>query len=289
MKRGAVIQAMILSLAVWAGALTSEQGGQQGQPAAGQAAPSATPQPAGKRPPQAKTQPEFDAWKAAAANTDPAALEKAADDFATKFPDSELRVLLYKNAMRLYQRTNNAEKTEAMGRKVLSLDADDPEALTTVAEVIAERTHETDIDKDQRYGEGMKMAEKALQTVDTDVSVPAGTTQQQLDAYKAGLRSQAYSTMGTIAYNQNNFAAAQANFEKAIDATPNDPYALDVLRLALSLDKQQKYVEALKVANRAVDMTQDNTPIGTPARHERDRLQQLTGATQIPQSQPPKN
>jgi tetratricopeptide (TPR) repeat protein len=289
MKRGAVIQAMILSLAVWAGALTSEQGGQQGQPAAGQAAPSATPQPAGKRPPQAKTQPEFDAWKAAAANTDPAALEKAADDFATKFPDSELRVLLYKNAMRLYQKTNNAEKTEAMGRKVLSLDADDPEALTTVAEVIAERTHETDIDKDQRYGEGMKMAEKALQTVDTDVSVPAGTTQQQLDAYKAGLRSQAYSTMGTIAYNQNNFAAAQANFEKAIDATPNDPYALDVLRLALSLDKQQKYVEALKVANRVVDMTQDNTPIGTPARHERDRLQQLTGATQIPQSQPPKN
>jgi len=132
----------------------------------------------------------------------------------------------------------------------------------------------------------VKMAEKALTTVDTDVSVPSGTTQQQLDAYKSGLRSQAYSTMGTIEYNRNNFPAAQTNFEKAIDATPNDPYALDVLRLALSLDKQQKYPEALKVANRAVDMTQDNTPIGTPARRERDRLQQLVG----PQVQtPPKN
>jgi len=285
MKRAAVILA-IFSFAVWAAPLNAEQGGQPGQPAAGQAAPSTTPQPAGKRPPQAKTQPEYDAWKAAAANTDPAALEKAADDFATKYPDSELRVLLYKNAMRLYQRTNNAEKTEAMGRKVLGLDSDDPEALTTVAEVIAERTHDTDIDKDQRYAEGVKMAEKALTTVDTDVSVPSGTTQQQLDAYKSGLRSQAYSTMGTIEYNRNNFPAAQTNFEKAIDATPNDPYALDVLRLALSLDKQQKYPEALKVANRAVDMTQDNTPIGTPARRERDRLQQLVG----PQVQtPPKN
>ena len=51
---------------------------------------------------------------------------------------------------------------------------------------------------------------------------------------------------------------------------------MDVLRLALALDKQGKYPEALKVANRAVELTQDNTAIGTPARHERDRLQQLT-------------
>jgi len=292
MKQAAVILA-IFSSALWAAGVAMAASGQQGQPASGQApaASTAPAQPAGKRPPQAKTQPEFDAWKAASANTDPAALEKAADDFATKFPDSELRVLLYKNAMRLYQRTNNAEKTEALGRKVLALDGDDPEALTQVAEVIAERTRDSDIDKDQRYDEATKMAQKALQTVDTDVSVPPGTPQDKLDAYKSGLRSQAYSTMGTIEYNKNNFPAAQTNFEKAIDAYPSDPYALDVLRLALSLDKQQKYPEALKVANRAVEMTQDNTPIGTPARRERDRLQQLTGgAAPAPaQNPPPKN
>ena len=63
----------------------------------GAAAP-ATP-PAGKRPPQAKTQAEFDAYKVAAADTDAAAMEKAADDFAAKFPDSELRILLYRTAM----------------------------------------------------------------------------------------------------------------------------------------------------------------------------------------------
>lgn len=285
MKQAAAILG-ILSFAIWAAVLASAQTGQASPTS--QATPA---QPPAKRPPQAKTQPEFDAWKAAAANTDPAAYEKAADDFATKYPDSELRVLLYKNAMRLYQRANNAEKTEAMGRKVLSLDADDPEALTTVAEVIAERTHESDLDKDQRYADGIKMAEKALQTIDTDIGVPAGTTQQQLDAYKSGLRAQAYSTMGTIEYNRSNFPAAQAAFEKAIAADPSEPFALDVLRLALSLDKQQKYPEALKVANRAVDMTQDNTPIGTPARHERDRLLQLTGsAAPAPApNQPPKN
>jgi tetratricopeptide (TPR) repeat protein len=267
-----------------------------GQPAgqAAQPAPAAgATAPAAKRPPQAKTQPEFDAWKAASANTDPAALEKAADDFATKFPDSELRILLYQTAMRLYQNVNNPDKTEAMGRKVLSLDGDYPEALVVVSEVIAEKTRDTDIDRDQRLGEAATMAQKALKTIDTDITASPGTPQDKIDAYKAGLRSQSYSILGAIDYKKEDFAAAQNDLQKAIDAYPSDPQAVDVLRLALALDKQQKYPEALKMADKAVAMTQDNTAIGTPARRERERLQQLTGsaapaAPAQPQT-PPKN
>jgi tetratricopeptide (TPR) repeat protein len=296
MKRAAVILAIlslgILSFTAGAAAQAGAQPAKQNPPAAGQAAPAqgAATAPAAKRPPQAKTQPEFDAWKLAAASTDVAALEKAADDFATKFPDSELRVLLYQNAMRLYQNANNAEKTEAMGRKVLSLDGDNPEALVIVAEVIAERTHDSDIDKDQRFGEAITMAQKATQTVDTDVQVPAGTPQEKIDAYKSLLRSNAYSVMGTIEFKKENYPLAQEQLQKSIDAFPSNPDPVVILRLALSLDKQQKYPEALKVANRAVELTQDNTAIGTPARHERDRLQQLTGGAAPAQPQsPPKN
>jgi len=309
MKRAALIAA-IFAIASWASAQTQyppsqtpPSGGQPpqgaqtgGQGAAGgQAAPGAEPAPpAGKRPPQAKTQPEFDAYKAAVASTDPAALEKAADDFATKFPDSELRILLYKSTQRAYQNANNPDKTEAMGRKVLALDPDDPEALVMVAEVIAEKTHDSDLDKEQRYDEATKMAQKAAQTVDTDVSVPAGTPQDKIDAYKSLLRSNAYSIIGTIEFKKDNFTGAQADLQKSIDAFPSQPDPVVVLRLALSLDRQQKYPEALKVANRAVDMTQESSQIGTLARRERDRLQQLTGGTAPapatqPQGKPPQN
>ena len=290
MKRAAVILG-ILSVALWAEAQNSGQPAQQKPPAAGQAAPAqGAAVPPAKRPPQAKTQPEFDAYKAAAASTDAAALEKASDDFATKFPDSELRVLLYKTAMRNYQNANNAEKTDTMGRKVLTFDGDDPEALVIVAEVIAERTRDSDIDKDQRYAEAISMAQKATQTVDTDVQVPAGTPQDKIDAYKSLLRSNAYSIIGTIEFKKENYPAAQENLQKSIDAFPSNPDPVVILRLALSLDKQQKYPEALKLANRAVELTQDNTAIGTPARRERDRLQQLTGgAAPAPPQSPPKN
>jgi len=245
-----------------------------GNPASGQAAPATAP---GKRPPQAKTQAEFDAYKTAmGSSNDPAAMEKAADDFATKFPESEVRILLYEGAMRAYQSANNADKMLDMGRKVLKLDADNPEALVGVAQVLAERTRDTDLDKDQRYEESLKLARHAIETVDTDLAVPAGTAQDKIDAYKNFLRSNASYVIGTVLYNQEKFADAEGAFNKAIDAYPSQPDPLVVLRLALALDKQDKYPDALKYADQAVQMTQDGSQLGQMARRERDRLAALT-------------
>lgn len=292
MRRAAIIFG-ILTVGIVSTVFVSEaqdtgQPAQQTPPASQAAtAPAPVAPPKAKRPPQAKTQQEFDAYKVAIAVTDPAAMEKAAIDFAAKFPDSEIRILLYQSSMRLYQTANNGEKTETMGRKVLGLDPDNPEALIAVAGVIAERTRDTDIDKDQQFGEAITMAQKSTQTVDTDLGMQAGTPQERIDAAKSLLRSQAYSILGTIEFKKEDYPAAQENLQKSIDIYPSDPSAVDILRLALALDKQQKYPEALKAANRAVELTQDNTPIGTPARRERDRLQQLTGAAAPAQSPTP--
>jgi tetratricopeptide (TPR) repeat protein len=236
--------------------------------------------PAAKRPPQAKTQPEFDAFKTASAITDPAALEKAADDFAAKYPDSELRIILYKTAMRAYQNANNGDKMLEMARKTTTIDPDDPEALVDIGEVLTERTHDTDLDKDQRLDEAKKAIERALTTIDTDI--PAGVPADKLDAYKGLLRSTALSVLGTLQFNKNDFASAEGSFRKSIDAYPTQPDPVTVLRLSLALDRQNKYPEALTYANKAVEMTQDGTGAGQLARRERDRLQQLTGTAGKP-------
>jgi len=171
-----------------------------------------------------------------------------------------------------------------VAQKVLKADPDDPEALVNTAEVIVERTHDTDLDKDQRYEEARKDAQRALQTAETDI--PPGVGPEQVDAYKGLLKSNAYSILGTVDFNQETFADAESNFRKSIDAFPQ-PDPVVVLRLALSLDKQNRYPEALKEANRAVDLTQENTAAGKLARQERDRLAQLTGAARPPTATPP--
>lgn len=240
-----------------------------------------------KRPPQAKTQAEFDAYQAAMKSAgDPAAMEKAADDFAAKFPASELRDILYRVAMRGYQNVDNGDKMSEAAQKLLKIDPNDPEALVDHAEITVERTHDTDLDKDQRLDDAGKEAQHALQSVETDI--PAGVQPQQVEMFKAMVRSTAYSILGGDADKREKYAEAEDYYRKAIAADSAHVDPVLVLRLTLAMDKQGKYPDALKEANRAVDMTQENTTPGKLARQERDRLVQLTGGgSPAPGSKPP--
>src|SRR5689334_4220592 len=177
-------------------------------------APSATPAPqapslpAHKAPPSAKTADEFAAYNAAASNPDTAAAEKAADDFATKYNQSDLRGLLYSNIMRRYQQANDSDKTLEMARKVLTYEPNDPVALVMAATVLAERTREGDLDREERYDEAVKYAQKALDTTKTDLMVPANATAQQIDSAEKVLLSMAHSALGMVDLYRKNDAAA---------------------------------------------------------------------------------
>lgn len=272
MKQAAIIIAM-LGTSAWG--FAQDKPAAKSAPAAQTAAQAA---PTGKRPPQAKTQEEFAAYNAAAALTDPAAQEKAANDFAVKFPQSELRPVLYKAVMHAYQQANNSDKMMEAAQKILTYDSDDPEALLGVAQVLAERTHDSDLDRDQRLAEARKDAQRALVTIDTDLPT-AGVPQERLDAYKGFLRSDAYSIVGTLDFNAKAYTDAEANLRKSIDAYPQQVDPVAVLRLSLTLDQENKYPEALKFASQAVDLTKEGTATGDAARREKDRLTQLNSGS----------
>jgi tetratricopeptide (TPR) repeat protein len=259
-----------------------------GQQPAGQTAGQAA-APQGKRPPKVNSQEEYNAYKAAIANTDPAAAEKAADEFATKYPASELRPLVFKASMQRYQQTNNGQKMVEMAKKVLAIDPDDPEALLGVAQVEAEQIKDDSLDKDERLAQVKKDAQHALDTIETDVPT-SGYTPEQINGYKGFLRSQAYFVLGTAAYKASNWPDAESNLQKSIDAFPQQPDVIAVYRLALALDFQNKIPEAIKAAQQAVDLTKDNpdSPAGKAARQELDRLNHYVPGTSG-QATPPKH
>lgn len=250
--------------------------GAQGQAGAAGAQGQAAPAP--KRPPQAKTQEEYKAFQTAMAATTPEAQEKAANDFAAKFPDSELRILLYRQAMNNYQNANNADKMLEMGRKILAIDPNDPQALVEVAEVLSERTRNTDLDFNEKTAEASKLASHALETIDTDLAFSPNAPPDKVQAAKDWLRATAYAILGNIAMVKNDYTGAEQNLRKAIDLGKGQPDPVNYLRLAVALDKQSKYAEALATANQAVSMTQENTMVGQLSRQEQSRLKQLAGS-----------
>ena len=294
MKRTAMIGIM-LGICVWSwgqdkstpqNAPAGQSSGQGSGQASGQAA-----APQGKRPAKVNSQEEYNAYKAAAAITDPAAAEKAADDFAAKYPQSEVRPMVYKSVMQRYQQANNGEKMVEMAKKVLAIDPDDPEALVSKAQVEVEKVKDDSLDKDVLLTEAKKDAERALVTVDTDVPV-SGYPEEQLKMYKNFIRSQAYFVLGSAAFKTSNWPEAETNLRKSIDALPQQPDVIAVYRLALSLDFQNKIPEALKAVQQAVDLTKDNpdSPAGKAARQEQDRLQKYASTgTSGQTTAPPKN
>lgn len=259
----------------------------QSQPSAPASVAQTEAAPSGRPPIRAKTKEEYQAYQNAVSNAlIPENMEKAADDFAAKFPTSDVRVLLYRAAMSSYQTAGNPQKMMDMGLKVLAIDKDDPEALIGVAEVLEERTAPTDLDRAPREAQVIDYSTHALRTIDTDLAVPAGTPPEKLESYKKYLRSTALSLLGSIYYKQENYAEAETMLRNSLDADPATVDPVVVLRLTLALDQQKKYAEALPYANRAVELTKENTEIGDMARHERDRLIVQTGGTPMPDLAP---
>jgi len=250
-------------------------------PSAGQTTTPAPAQPskaAHRTPPAAKSQEEFNTFQQISAMPDSVAAEKAADDFAQKFPQSELRPLLYGNLMRRYQQANDSDKTLDMARKVLQYLPDDTMALVMSATVLAERTREGDLDRDERYAEAKKNAQKAIDTVDTGFMVPANITPEQYEGAKHVLLSMAHSALGMVELSQKNDAAAEQHFKETIQLSGSQTDPLIYMRLALAQDHQKKYAEALTSARTAVQNAPANSPLQGLAQQEVDRLVKLTGA-----------
>jgi tetratricopeptide (TPR) repeat protein len=281
----------ITTMLVWLmSTLAVAQGTANKTPAPAQGAQTGTAAPAAQHQPQAKSKEEFDAYNQAAAKTDPAQLEAAADDFAQKFPNSELKELLYVRAMTLYQQQNNSGKIIATGRKAIALNPTNPVPLVAVASALVMDTRESDLDRDTLYAEANKDAQAALDNLDTGLEIPPGVSEAQIAGAKANLRSIAYDTLGVIAMNKKDYAAAEQSFQKAADLMKDQPDAVVYLRLSVAQDNEKKYPEALDSANKAVQFAQEGSAEKNLAKQQQARLQKLisdkSGSTPPAPSQP---
>jgi tetratricopeptide (TPR) repeat protein len=241
------------------------------QPAAG----SKQTQPPAKHVAQAKTAQEFKDYNTAYALTGGEALEKAADDFAAKYPASELKIFLYEKAMHEYQAANNQAKILATGRKVLQLDPDNAIALVLSANVLSDNLTENDPDQ-QKAVEVNKYASHALEILSGNYSPTANATPEQIEAYKRMLQGLAHSALGITALKMHDYAGAEKELRAAVDANLAQPDPFVWFHLALAQDRQEKYPDALVSVNRAMDSAASNPDIMEKAKDERQRLMVLT-------------
>jgi tetratricopeptide (TPR) repeat protein len=213
--------------------------------------------------------------------TDLPSAEAAAVDFEKKFPDSDLKGVLYQHLMDKYQEANNAPKMLEMARKVIQFEPDDPVALSTAATILAETTHDTDPDRDQRFAESEADARHAIASIDTLPS-PANWTLQQFQQAKNVILSYAHAAIGFVELRKGNNVDAEKELRTATQLNQTQPDAPTWYRLALALDHQQKYADALAAINHALDLFHPDDAMYSVAKDEQARLTQILGQSGAP-------
>jgi len=227
--------------------------------------------------PHPKTQAELTDYNAAAVITGGAASEKAADDFAAKYPDSEMRENLYLRAMHEYQTENQAPKSLAMAEKVLQLDTTNSVALVISAMVLSDQLTQPNPDP-QKVAEITKNANLAIQTIDTSFKPPAQVTPEQVAMYKNILKGNAHSALGVTDLKTENYAAAETELKAATDLTKDHPDPFNWYYLALVQNHLKKYSDAVATAEQGLKYAASDPNATKLLQDERDKASKSAGA-----------
>ncbi len=222
----------------------------------------------GARHPQAKSKQERDDFNRSYALTGGAATAAAADDFAAKYPESELRRYLYSGAMLQYQHENNPEKMLAMGEKVLALDPDEPLALVLTATALADSLGDRDRDHERKIGTIRRNAARAIQSAETEYP----STSEAAALYKTTLQSMAYSALGIMKLKTGDDAGAERDLKAAADLRKVKPDPYVWYHLALAQDHRKKYTAALNSVDQALQLASSNPDLQKLAEAEHERL-----------------
>jgi tetratricopeptide (TPR) repeat protein len=231
------------------------------------------------RAPQAKSQQERNDFIAAYALADAATEEAAANNFAAKYPASELRHYLFSSAMLKYQRENNPDRMLVMGERVLELDPDNPMALVLTATAIVDGLNERDRDRERKMTVIKRNAMRAIQVAETGY---AGNTAESAAAYKTMLESMAYSALGLMKLKVGDDAGAEKDLKAAVDLATVRPDPYLWYHLALAQDHRKKYAAALSSVQQALQLSSADPELQKLVEAEQERLAGLTRGVHTP-------
>ncbi len=227
--------------------------------------------------PPAQSEQEKNDFNAAYAVPGGLASETAANGFAAKYPDSNLRTYLYSRAMRNYELENNPAGTLAMAQKVLGLEPNNALALVLTATVLADQLESTDADRAKKVEVIRKNATHGIESVGNGFIPPAAATPEQAAVYRTTLQSMAYSALGIMELKTGEDAKAEQDLTRAAVLTKITPDPFIWYHLALAQDHRKKYAAALNSVQQALQLASANPQLQRLAEIEFDRLSGLAG------------
>jgi tetratricopeptide (TPR) repeat protein len=196
------------------------------------------------KPPQPKSKGELEAIQTMFNAQDPDTRIAAAENLITKYADTEFKGVALLLAAMSCQQKNDVVKMMVYAERTLEADPVNYNAMLMLASATAQRTREFDLDREEKLGQAEKNAKKAIELIAAAVKPNPTITDEQWEAAKKDMTSQAHEALGMAQSVRKKYDLAIAEFKLSVEGAAN-PDPATYLRLGDALHQSGKYDEAV--------------------------------------------
>ena len=196
--------------------------------------------------PKPKSQKESEALMAIQNATEPDAQLAAIENLLTKFADTEFKGMVLQMAVQVSQQKGDAEKVTIYAERTLKHDPKNFMVMLMLAQTIAQKTREFDLDKEEKLGQAEKLANEGIEISKTAPKFRPDLTDEQWAAARKDFEAQGYEALGMSAMVRKKYADAAVQFKKAVD-TQASPDPATKVRLASAYNGAGNFDAALPV------------------------------------------
>jgi tetratricopeptide (TPR) repeat protein len=231
--------------------------------------------------PKPKSKKEVEAVMAMFNATDADARIKAANELLTNFADTEFKEIALLMTAMTYQQKNDVDNMIIFAERTLEANPQSYQAMLMIAESLAQRTRENDLDREEKLGRSEKLANGAIEAMNKAPKARADITDEQWAGAKKDFIAQAHQALGMAAMARKKYDVAIAEFKIAIEgATQPDPATM--VRLGAVYNMAGKPDEAIAALDKVMAITDLHPTIRQFAQAEKVRAIQAKGGAKPP-------
>jgi tetratricopeptide (TPR) repeat protein len=209
-------------------------------------------QTANPKPPQPKSQKELDAVQAIFQAPDPDARIAAAKELVTKFADTDFKATAFYIGAFSYQQKGDLENAIVWAEQAVEADPKFYAAQLMIANALALRTKEFDLDREEKLGRAEKLAKEAIATINTAPKPRPDITDEQWEAARKDFIAQGHEALGLAALVRKKYDVCAAELSTAASLASQQDASL-MVRLANCQIQSGKPDEALALLDKVLN------------------------------------
>jgi tetratricopeptide (TPR) repeat protein len=203
---------------------------------------------------------------------DPDAIIKASDALITNFADTEFKSYALGAEAEAYEQKGDHAKAIVYGEQALAADPSSYTTDTLLANIYANTTRDTDLDKEEKLAKAEKYAKDGMAAAAAAPKPNPQIPDDQWEQMKKNEQAQGYQALGTAALVRKKYDEAIADFQKGIDL---DPDPIIMIRAGRALLVAHKPDDAITWFDKAAAAPNASAQIKNIAASDKARAQAM--------------